>query len=873
MSLSKAITALCFGVLATAIPALGQTSTWTYMSAVGDWWSWDPNIKNMALVSNDTWAGTYFIKAMPLNRYKFVANADWRNPSWGESNQVTFTAPIGGFAERVTGSGHDIHQSNLVSGFYKILFNDQTTWYTIDLIQAMEANYGFMAVVGDMNGWSTEPNMTLVSNYTWQAELFVNRTSTGTNKFKFVAHNTWSLNWGENNQTIFTNPLSGTAEVSGGDILGKNLTNGIYRFTFNDSNLSYRIEFVRSAVASNGTMSLAGNFNGWSVTPNMQLVTDYVWQTTVDFANQGDIWFKFVGNGTWSRSWGETDQTLYYTPIMGTGEVVSGTGNDIRMFGYLNGRYYFRFNDKTRYYEVIPEGIVETFNNWPSRFQYGDYTNNGWIVGNGRIYSDNSRFGLCVILSTNYLEPTYLRTPLLTNGVESFSFWYRNWWADSRPLAYDFQKSTDGTNWTTFDTLTNIIETSYTRYTNNLSETNAIYLRFYHTNGGERLLIDDFHIQERTARASLSDVTLVPTAPWSNDTVTVSAMVVTNRPATGLVVRTYYRVGSTGTYTAITMTGPTNWLTTTSAIPAKPIGSIVYYYVMATFGGPGNNSPLYWPEYGPENPAWYGIARTRHGKVWVNEINAESTWFDPETNEFVELCGVSQSDIGGWTIQLFDSVNVLYAAYSLAGNTILPNDDSGFGFYVLGNSNTLHVNMPFNHTPDAQGYLKSSGGVKLLNELDVVQFALGYGEFGTNLYGFSCIGLENWALVDDGLALTGSGSNYTSFTWTTNDVFSPGEINFAQFLTGGNEDPMPELTEADFVLCRARSNVVLYVWGTNGWSVTPYYSASLTNQWPGQWAPISPHYSSYANGTNMVWFDYPSTTSRLFFRVMTTRSW
>lgn len=865
---------------AMALPAAAQTSQWAKMSLVGDWWTWNPNPSNLRLISNSVWEGTFFIKSMASNRYKFVANEAWQNGSWGESNQTSFVAPIFGDAEQVWGDGHDILQTNIASGYYRFRFDDSNLTYSIELVQPMEANYGSMAAPGSYNSWDTTPNMTLISNNTWQTEVYVNPAKG--NQFKFTAYN-WSVQWGDLNQSVWVSPVIGTAElVSGGrDIYVNGLSNGIYRITFNDSTFWYKIEFVRAGVAAYPSMAVASSWNGWNTFPNMTLITDHVWEATFSFENSSTLFFKFAPNGNWNTSWGDTNQTLIDIPLMGLGETVSGNGSDIYLDGPLSGRYYFRFNDTNFYYEVVPEGIMQTYNTWSRKAFYGNYTNDGWVIYDGRVDTNRARYGMAVILhdesaTTGFGQ--YVQTPYLTNSLLNFGFWYRKW--DASPdVSFEIQKSYDGSSWTTIGTVTNFDSTIYSQYaTNNLNETNGLYIRVIHTGGKDQVLIDDFYILEAIAKVTLSGVTLSPLHPWSNDAVNVSAMVVPNPIATGVVARTYYRAGTNGEYTAITMTGITNWLSTTTAIPAKPSGTVVYYYVGVTFGGRGNNSPIFWPEGGSNDPAWYGVPRTKHGAVWINEINAEDPYFaDAITNEFVELCGRAQSDIGGWIVELYGSVNDLYASYHIQNNTILPNDYQGFGFFVLGLSNIPNVNMVFSHAPEGSppyaSYLKTDGGVRLLNEFGVVQYAMSYGLAGSNLYGFSWIGIDTpdlWA--DFSLALTGTGSNYYNFTWATNDASSPGDVNALQFMTGGNLDPLPSLSNVWFTNCRAQTQVTMRATSTNGWVSAPFYTTRITNHWS-QWIAISPYYSSYANGITTVWFDYPSGVTNAYFRLITTRSW
>lgn len=80
---------------------------------------------------------------------------------------------------------------------------------------------------GTPNGWGTH-QMTLVSNYTWEAILVV---GSGTQNYKFDVYGNWSLNFGDNNN-------DGYAEQSGGNI---SFTQGAGTYTvrFNDQTKRY----------------------------------------------------------------------------------------------------------------------------------------------------------------------------------------------------------------------------------------------------------------------------------------------------------------------------------------------------------------------------------------------------------------------------------------------------------------------------------------------------------------------------------------------------------------------------------------------------------------------------------------------------------
>jgi hypothetical protein len=617
---SKAIIALCFAVLATALPAHAQyTSTWASMTVVGDWQGWNPWPPNMELIDNNVWEGTVLVPAMVSNRYKFVANSDWNARQWGDTNQTDYVLPIVDTAEVVPGSGSDIAHHNVTMGYYRVTFHDDTGLYQIQFDQAMNANYASMAAVGSFNDWKTEPNLTLISNNVWQGELYV-LASKG-RQLKFVAQNSWAYQWGDLNQSDYLAPLTGTAEMVTGynDIYCNNFSNGIYRFTFNDSNLLYSLEFVRTGSASYASMAVAATFNGWNPAHNMVLAGDHLWQGTFDFVNEGNVFFKFTANDQWGiGQWGEEtnpvpSQRLYDIPIMGTAEAVSGAGRDILLNGPLNGRYYFRFNDQTRYYEVLPEGVLQNFDRWSTLQQNGTYTNSdGWVIGDGYVLTNGSRYGWCARLDNDPSSGQYIQSPYLPYGVNQVSFWFRRWTNSPSNVDFELHTSTDGTNWVLVESnqmyhITN--ELSFMRYSYDLNTTNGLYVRLYHEGGGDRLLVDDCVLTLPYANVSIANVQITPPYPWSNEVVVVSADMLTNSLATALVARAWYRVGTGGVFSALSMTGSLNHYTTTNSIPAQAPGTIVYYYLQADFGGPGGRSPTYWPSGGSNNPAWYGITK------------------------------------------------------------------------------------------------------------------------------------------------------------------------------------------------------------------------------------------------------------------------
>jgi hypothetical protein len=81
--------------------------------------------------------------------------------------------------------------------------------------------------------------MILVTNSTWQFDAAL---PAGTNQFKFAANGAWLPdNWGDSSQTQTNLPLTGTAQSLGPNITANVVSNGVFRFTFNDQTLAYSL--------------------------------------------------------------------------------------------------------------------------------------------------------------------------------------------------------------------------------------------------------------------------------------------------------------------------------------------------------------------------------------------------------------------------------------------------------------------------------------------------------------------------------------------------------------------------------------------------------------------------------------------------------
>ena len=105
------------------------------------------------------------------------------------------------------------------------------------------ANYNYVSVPGTFNAWNAAAsNMCLVADHTWRYDATF--ASQGGVEFKLAANGSWAVNWGENLQTQFMPPMSGSGDSGGANIQFSGILNGSHRFTFNDQTLAWSVEEI-----------------------------------------------------------------------------------------------------------------------------------------------------------------------------------------------------------------------------------------------------------------------------------------------------------------------------------------------------------------------------------------------------------------------------------------------------------------------------------------------------------------------------------------------------------------------------------------------------------------------------------------------------
>lgn len=186
----------------------------------------------------------------------------------------------------------------------------------------------------------------------------------------------------------------------------------------------------------------------------------------------------------------------------------------------------------------------------------------------------------------------------------------------------------------------------------------------------------------------------------------------------------------------------------------------------------GNRNPFV------DHPEWVaclfeGQCAPANVNPWINEFHYDNNGTD--SNEFVEIAGVAGTNLSGWTLQGYNgSGGAVYATLNLSGT--IPNTQGGrgvlgFNFADLQNGSPDGIAL-VNNSGQAIQFLSYEGAFTATNgpasgtlSTDVI-----VSETATTTVGFS-------------LRLTGSGCEYSDFTWQAPAAHSKGSINSGQTLT------------------------------------------------------------------------------------------
>lgn len=103
-------------------------TSYTNITVAGTFNYWNEATRNLSLVADHTWAGTFELSGWTNIEFKFVANGDWSLMNWGDLAQTNESVPIHDVADV---SGFNMSVTGLMDGIYSIRFNETGLSYRI----------------------------------------------------------------------------------------------------------------------------------------------------------------------------------------------------------------------------------------------------------------------------------------------------------------------------------------------------------------------------------------------------------------------------------------------------------------------------------------------------------------------------------------------------------------------------------------------------------------------------------------------------------------------------------------------------------------------------------------------------------------------
>ncbi len=178
--------------------------------------------------------------------------------------------------------------------------------------------------------------------------------------------------------------------------------------------------------------------------------------------------------------------------------------------------------------------------------------------------------------------------------------------------------------------------------------------------------------------------------------------------------------------------------------------------------------------------------------VWINEFDYDTpgSW-STEMDEYIELCGIAGTSISNWQLRFWDGFAVPPSNYAsfVIGSTIggftFQDEDNGFGFYVLGSSDSIHIPTdeiaPFgvfeNRSPVAVQLLDAEGNQVHFAEFGSYWASNFRGDWPDDITSYFDGGISNRSL-----SYVGVGLERLDFAWDYNITNSPGTTNIGQTL-------------------------------------------------------------------------------------------
>lgn len=274
----------------------------------------DMRLADLERIDKATWTVVVYLTGG--DQVKFRANDDWTD-DWGGSDFPSGTAEH---------KGADINVSE--SGYYKVVFNDESLAYSFTLITV--PTFTTIGILGDATsgGWSDDINLVQDAD---DAHIWTGVVTLEDGEVKFRADDDWVDSWGS---TTFP---SGDGIAGGSNIPVKA---GTYHVHFNLATGEYA--FMRQSYAEPLDMiGLLGDatVGGWE--EDIDLIQNpanpYWWSKLITIDN-GEV--KFRADNDWADSWGAPDFPKG-VGMPGGPNIPAQEGTYFVSFHTGTGEYYF----------------------------------------------------------------------------------------------------------------------------------------------------------------------------------------------------------------------------------------------------------------------------------------------------------------------------------------------------------------------------------------------------------------------------------------------------------------------------------------------------------------------------------------------------
>lgn len=586
----------------------------------------------------------------------------------------------------------------------------------------------------------------------------------------------------------------------------------------------------RCALLADGTSSLTSPFFEGGVGD-----TAFYARVDPDYG-EATVVLKLLASSDKGETWEDT----------GSRATVGAAPTNLTLFAYCSSNSAVRIAYEDEGSDVpvlldsvyVPAGVLrpsQNFEDWVTK-SYGDHAYQGWQLTDGFVNTTNGvGESHCGSMTNTVGKHATIRSSYLPEIVGGRYSARREKSATTKTHEIFVQASANGTDWTTIVSH-NVTNGEYKTFFFQIP-TNAgpyHFVRFYHQSGAARTDFDDIFLYQPSDTASVAlSVSLYPAYLTEQTEAMVTGTAVPENSAEILLVEGLYAVDG-GAVRTLGMTNTSyGAYSSLGTVGPYATGTKLSYALRVTFAGlDADGSGGY--STNTVTSAWKTntVSTVAEGSVWINEINAVSVTAGPyedeydidwdtgefvggEMHEYIELCGVTNVDLSGWTVELRAALasdiiklggDPTYARYVIPDGTVLgvsantvPTADGSHALLLIGDREKLEtqhgltvavdlsVFVPTSINPDADTtddniytFAKRAGVVALLDAGGNTVDAVSYNGYDSTGVATASVNQES-AGDTNSISLGGRGTHAGDFAWDTAGP-TPGAQNGGQTL-------------------------------------------------------------------------------------------